>query len=445
VSPAAVGSLASDGRRVAIHPADVRGKWATRRKWVFAALLAIYVVLPWVSIGGHPAVFIDIPTRHFFLFGAAFNAQDLWLTALVLLIVGVSLLWTTALLGRAWCGWACPQTVFLEGVFRRVERWIQGPREKRMRGVAIWRKVVTHAIYAVLAVFLAHVFLSYFTSLPALFQMVRARPSEHLAAFSVVSGLSILMYLNFAWFREQTCVVVCPYGRLQSALIDAHSLVIGYDTRRGEPRGKVGKTGAGDCVDCKRCVAVCPTGIDIRNGLQLDCIACTACADACDEIMVKLKRPTGLIRYDSLDGLAGKPRRVIRPRVVAYTALLAGRVATAGFAFRAHAPFEAHVIRAPGLPYTRVGDDVANLVDLHVVNKAAAEATFTFTAVAPAGVSVALPPSLTLPPLSDTHASVRLALPARDFHGDFPVTIVVKSGEVTSAVDARFLGPPVTR
>src|SRR5262249_35526095 len=210
---------------------------------------------------------------------------------------GFVVLGATGVVGRVWWGWACPQTVFLDGVYRRVERWLQGPRERRMRRDAgawtwdrVWRKAATHAAWVAISFVLAHVFLAYFASLPGLFQMVQGSPAAHPEAFAVAAATTAALYLNFAFFREQLCIGVCPYGRLQAVLLDKDSLVIGYDAARGEPRGKLGAAGAGDCVDCKRCVVVCPTGIDIRNGLQLDCIACTACIDALDQIIVQIRR-----------------------------------------------------------------------------------------------------------------------------------------------------------
>ena len=294
-----------------------------------------------MTIAGHPALFIDVAARRLFFFGMTFNSQDTWLLFFLLTGIGFALVYATALVGRVWCGWACPQTVFLEGIFRRIERFIEGPREIRMRRNAgpwnadkIARKMASHVFYGAFAVVIAHVFLSYFASLPATFRMVRQNPSAHPEAFAWAVAMSLVFYINFAWFREQLCVVLCPYGRLQSAMLDEHSLLVGYDSLRGEPRGKVSAEGAGDCVDCKRCVVVCPTGIDIRNGTQMECLACTACIDACDDVMDRLGRRRGLIRVDSEEGLAGRSRKLIRPRIVLYTALLAIGAVIALAAFR---------------------------------------------------------------------------------------------------------------
>ncbi|MCA9606186.1 MAG: cytochrome c oxidase accessory protein CcoG, partial [Myxococcales bacterium] len=285
-------SLRKDGNRNFVHPADVKGRFVYARYVVFAILIGIWAALPWIPINGHPALFLDVQHRQFFLFGNTFNAQDAWLLFFIFSGVGLSIILVTAVVGRVWCGWACPQTVFLEGMFRRIERLVEGPRNVRIRRNdgpwsfdKIWRKVVKHALFVLSALFVSHVLLSFFVSMPSLLEMVQRSPAEHPTAFAWMLAVSFVLYGNFAWFREQFCMIICPYGRLQSVLTDRDSLVVGYDEGRGEPRGKAKDPNTGDCVDCKRCVHVCPTGIDIRNGLQLDCIGCTACIDACDEVM----------------------------------------------------------------------------------------------------------------------------------------------------------------
>jgi cytochrome c oxidase accessory protein FixG len=444
------GSLRGDGRRVAIHPADVSGRFTRARNAVFAVLILIYVALPWIPIAGHPAVFLDIAARRFYLFGASFNAQDLWLTAFVLLGLGLALVVMTTLLGRVWCGWACPQTVFLEGIFRRVERLINGSREQRLRRARgpwtrgrVLRAGATHAAYALLSVLVAHAFLAYFVSVPRLVSMVQQSPAAHPEAFTLVTVSSALMYGNFAWFREQLCVIVCPYGRLQSVLFDADTLVVGYDVKRGEPRGKQGKT-TGDCVDCKRCVVVCPTGIDIRQGLQLDCLACTACIDACDDVMDRLGRERGLIRYDSQRGLAGVGRRILRPRLLIYAAVVVALVIGAVVAFRERPSFEANLLRLPGPPFSVENGVVRNTLQIHLVNKQGVPVRFTLESRGgPQGTRFVVPLSdVTIAPMESTFAPVVVESPAASFHGAFPVTVrVVAEGLGEKTVQGTFLGP----
>jgi cytochrome c oxidase accessory protein FixG len=445
-------ALPTSGRRHELHPADVKGRFHAARLVVFVLLIGVWIALPIVKIGGHPAVFLDVDERRFFLFGAAFNSQDTWLLFFLLTGVGFGLVYATALAGRVWCGWACPQTVFLEGVFRRIERWTEGPREKRMRRNAgpwtvekLARKSATQVLYVVAALGVAHVFLSYFVSIPKAFEMVRESPSMHPEAFAWVAATSVAFYLNFAWFREQLCVVLCPYGRLQSALLDQHSLVVGYDLRRGEPRGKKGSEGAGDCVDCKRCVVVCPTGIDIRNGVQMECLACTQCIDACDEIMDRLGRPRGLIRYDSQDGLAGKPRRVVRPRIILYSVLLVVGAVVALLATRRRTDFEATLLRLPGEPYVLDDGQVRNAMQLHLVNKRADVETYRIEVERADGMTVVLPmQDVALQPMGSTRVPLFLTVSRGSFHGEFAVRVhVVRKADARDELTATatFLGP----
>jgi cytochrome c oxidase accessory protein FixG len=455
IDDARSGALPPDGLRHAIQPADVRGRFHRARAVVFAALVVLWAALPWVKVAGHPALFVDVDARQLYLFGATYNSQDTWLLFFLLTGVGFGLVYATALAGRVWCGWACPQTVFLDGVYRRIERWIEGSREERLRrNAGAWdaekvaRKSASHALYVLASFVIAHLFLSYFTSLPKTLQMVCHSPARHPEAFVWATAMTGAFYLNFAWFREQLCVVICPYGRLQSAMLDEHSLLVGYDARRGEPRGKKGTEGAGDCVDCKRCVVVCPTGIDIRNGAQMECVACTACIDACDEVMEKLERPRGLIRYDSMDGLAGKPRKILRARIYLYTALLVVGAVVAFLAARTRRDFEATLLRLPGEPYTVEAGQVQNALQLHIVNKRDTVERYRIE-VDPADAMSALVamPTVTIPPLGNARVPVFLSVPRERFHREFSVQLRVAhddpgSGAARAAlVTGTFLGP----
>jgi cytochrome c oxidase accessory protein FixG len=421
------------------------------RKVVFAALIIVYAALPWIPIKGHPALYLDIVHRRFFLFGATFNAQDIWMTVFLLTGAAFGLVFATSLLGRAWCGWACPQTVFLEAIYRTIERFVEGPREKRVRRrAAPWsfekvsRKVVVHSAWIIVSLLLAHVFLSYFVSLRELFEIVRQRPAEHPEAFSVVMILAGVLYFNFAWFREQFCVVLCPYGRMQSVLLDADSLVVGYDQGRGEPRGKVSDGERGACVDCGRCVAVCPTGIDIRNGLQMDCVACTQCIDACDDIMDRLGQPRGLIRYDSTNGLMGRPKKVLRPRILVYAGLGVLGLVVASFSLRGRTSFDANVLRVQGPPYVLDGESIRNTYRIHLFNKEGDATTFHIEPVASRGVQF-FPSTATavrLGSLDSTYVPFAAVMSRGDYTGEVELHVVVRDDVGTSrTVAAPFLGP----
>lgn len=444
-------SLGLDGHRNFPYPADVHGRFDRARIAVFVFLIGLWIALPWIKIGGRPAVFLDIEAREFYLFGASLNAQDTWLLFFLATGVGFGLVYVTALAGRVWCGWACPQTVFLEGVYRRIERLVEGPREQRIKlhkspwGIGkIVRKATTHALYFVASLLVAHVVLAYFVSLPRAFEMVRHRPSEHPEAFAWVAAITLLFYFDLGWFREQFCVVLCPYGRLQSVLLDDHSLVVGYDVKRGEPRGKASEAGKGDCVDCKRCVVVCPTGIDIRNGLQLDCVACTACIDACDEVMDKLGRARGLVRYDSQAGLGGRAKKIVRPRVLFYTVLLVVGAVVAGVSVRSRKPFEATLLRLPGVPYVIDGDSLRNSFDLHLVNKRGGKETYRVSVDARDDVVAIVPMStIVLDAQASAHAPIFLSVKRKQFERDFPVRVKVsRDGGETTVVTGQFLGAP---
>lgn len=436
-------SIHTDGTRKKIHPADFSGRFLRARRAVFALLILTWLLLPIVHIGGHPALFLDVEHRRFFAFGGSFTPQDFWLVFFLATGVGFGLVYATAVLGRVWCGWACPQTVFLEGLFRPIERLVNGPRDKRMRGTSFTRRAITHVLYVLAALFVAHVFLSYFVSVSALWSMITGSPSAHPEAFIWMVAVTGVFYGNFAFFREQTCVALCPYGRLQSVLLDDDSLVVGYDEKRGEPRGKKGKT-EGDCVDCGRCVVVCPTGIDIRNGLQMDCIACTQCIDACDDIMDKLERPRGLIRYDSLKGLRGEQRRFFfRPRIYFYTALAVLGAVVFFLATRTRTTFEATLLRQPGAPFTRDESGIRNGFVLHIANKGTEPRAYDISPEpngASTGTEYVMPMThVDVAPMSDQR--VPFFVTARgDLRGKPVVRVRVRHGEETKVVEAAFLG-----
>jgi cytochrome c oxidase accessory protein FixG len=372
-------TLNQDGTRRWIRPRPAHGPYWSRRRLTAWALMVVFLVVPYLRMNGRPLVLLDLPRREFSLFGTTFLPTETVLVQLLFLSLGIGIVLFTALLGRAWCGWACPQTVYMEFLFRPLEYAIEGGRDgvrrlDRASGLPL-RRALKYAVFAVLALVLAHTFLGYFVGIEQLAAWVRRSPFEHPTAFLVMAGTSALVYLDFAWFREQTCLVACPYGRLQSVLLDRRSLIVAYDARRGEPRGRVGLRAAGalgDCVDCGLCVQACPTGIDIRDGLQMECIHCTQCMDACDVVMAKLRRPRGLIRYGSRAGMEGAKGSWIRPRVLLYPAALTVTVALLAWQIGARPQTEVTLLRGPGAPFAVEADGrIVNQVRLKIANRGA--------------------------------------------------------------------------
>jgi cytochrome c oxidase accessory protein FixG len=371
-------TLNADGSRRRIRPKLYPGKLYSWRLVTGWSLIALFVSLPLVRIGGHPAILLDIPQRQFHLFGKTFLPTDGVLLMLLMLSILLGIVLITAVVGRAWCGWGCPQTVYMELLFRPIERLFEGGRSEQLKldrgGGRSGRRLLKQLVFLVLSVFVANVFLAYFVGVDALVRWVRQSPMDHPTPFLVMAGTAALVFFDFAYFREQMCTVICPYARLQSVLLDKDSVLIGYDARRGEPRthGKPrdGKAPAGDCIDCKACVVACPTGIDIREGLQLECIACGQCIDACNTIMPRLGRAPNLIRYGSQKSLEeGTPKRLWRPRVGAYGLLLGGLLSGLVVLGALRGGAEVTLLRGLGAPYVVDEGKVRNQIRVKIVNR----------------------------------------------------------------------------
>lgn len=448
-------TIRADGSRKFVHPSDVHGPFTTWRRVVALILLVVYVALPWITVNGFPAVFLDVQQRRFHFFGLTLAAQDLWIGFFLVTGLALALFYVTSIFGRIWCGWTCPYTVFLEHLYRRVERWIDGdgPARRRLEDAPwslskISRRVFKHAVFIVISAVIAHVFLSYFVSIKSLYGMMRSSPAQHVEAFVIVVSLTGALYFSFSWFREQFCIILCPYGRMQSALTDDNSVVIGYDKKRGEPRGKVtAEKSAGDCVDCRRCVQVCPTGIDIRNGLQLECIGCAACVDACDDIMIKLKRPKGLVRYDSHNGLQGGRTRIIRPGTVFYTVVLLAWAAAFTVAITWISPLRASVVRMGGASFYVDNGVIRNQFQLRVINKRNNVSTYRIELagdVPPALQMTGVDQTITLPPMGEDLKTLVLTLPQPEYQRQFKFRVIVTDVARGDSMETRvmeYLGP----
>lgn len=330
LDPERLATTDEHGNRVYIHPEDVRGVWKNRRDIVYWFLIGLYLILPWIYINGKPALMINLMKREFTFMGSTFYGVDPILFFLIIIFVLFLIAFVTSLFGRVWCGWACPQTVFIQNLFMKVERFIEGSaRERRaleeapMSFSKFFKKSSKWAVFTIISLHIAHTLVGYFVGPRELFLITLNSPIEHMGIFSATMIISAIFLLDFGWFREQFCIIACPYGRMQSVIMDENSLIVAYDVKRGEPRRNpdVERSKEGDCINCYNCVKVCPTGIDIRRGTQLECIACTQCIDACDDIMVKMKRPTGLIRYSSENELNGLKRKILTVRSVVYAVI----------------------------------------------------------------------------------------------------------------------------
>jgi cytochrome c oxidase accessory protein FixG len=447
-----VTTIRADGSRPFMYPADVHGRFATARRISAYALIAFYLALPWINVNGYPAVFLDVAQRRFHLVGLTFAFQDLWLLFFVITGVGFSLFFVTALFGRVWCGWACPQTVFLDHIYRPIERLVEGDAVRRralaatpMSVAKFARKASKHALYILVSAILTHLFLAYFVSVPEVWDMVRQRPSEHWSVFVFMAVYTSLTYFIFSWFREQVCIVICPYGRIQSALTDDHTLAIGYDATRGEPRGRAGTAGAGACIACNRCVQVCPTGIDIRQGQQMECVGCTACIDACDDVMVRLGRPKGLIRYDSLRAFGGQATKWIRPRTILYFFMLLVGASVASWGISTLRPANFGVTRMVGAPYILDEGNVRNQYLVRLVNKRNAPTDFTLRVDGvPAGVRVVgFERPVTVPALGEMVQPLILQQGRGAYGGPFHFEVRIEDVARTFHLERKvdFLGP----
>jgi cytochrome c oxidase accessory protein FixG len=388
-------TLESDGSRRWVNPSLAQGFFWNRRRAVAYLLIAFFVTLPHLRFGGKPLVLLDIIHRQFTFLGHTFYPTDSPLLALLMLTGFFSIMFVTATAGRVWCGWGCPQTVYIEFLFRPIDRIFLGTSGRgghSSKTPGVWRKAMRLLVYLVCCMFLAHTFLSYFVGTDQLAKWIWGSPFKHPVAFLVMGVATGAMLFDFLYFREQFCMIACPYGRFQSVMLDRHSWIVSYDHNRGEPRGKAKIEGIGDCVDCNRCVAVCPTGIDIRRGLQLECIHCAQCIDACDAVMQKLGRPIGLVRYSSQEALEGRNSRWLRPRTVIYPTLIAVALSLFAYVLSTKFSFDARLLRSPGAPFTAVSEDgvaaIQNNIRLRLVNRSEKAQTYSIEVKDPPGVIV---------------------------------------------------------
>jgi cytochrome c oxidase accessory protein FixG len=380
-----IGTIDKEGHRKYIYPKKPSGKFYDYRKWLSYFLLVILFANPFVKINGNQFMMFNVLERRFNIFSFPFWPQDFYIFVLFMVIGVVFIILFTVIFGRIFCGWICPQTIFLEMVFRRIEFWIEGDRGAQIRldkqewnGEKIGKKTLKWFVFLVISFLIANVFLAYLISSDELYRLIEDGPFAHSSTFISLLIFTAVFYFVFAWFREQVCIIACPYGRLQGVLLDKKSINVAYDFVRGEKeegRAKYNKqedrsaTGKGDCIDCKQCVNVCPTGIDIRNGVQLECVNCTACIDECDTIMEGVGLPKGLIRYASEDEIETKAKFRFTARMKGYTAVLIILIGVLTGLLFLRTEIEATILRLPGQLFQHKGENISNVYTFKIINK----------------------------------------------------------------------------
>lgn len=378
-----ISTVDEQGKRVWVFPKKPKGRFTNYRKLVSILLLVFLLSAPFIKIGGEPFLLLNVLERKFVILGQVFWPQDFFLAVITMITLVVFIILFTVVFGRIFCGWICPQTIFMEWVFRQVEYWIEGDymKQRKLRKQSwdfekIWKKGAKHFLFILISVLIMHTFLSYIISVEEVWALIGSSPAENPMGFVAMIVFTALFYIVFSQMREQVCTTICPYGRLQGVLLDRQSIVVAYDHERGEQRARFRKgedreaQGSGDCIDCGQCVHVCPTGIDIRNGTQLECVNCTACIDACDSIMDKINKPRGLVRYASEENIADKKPFVFTGRMKAYTAVLMILIGVLITLITLRSDFETTVLRTPGMMYQERADGtVTNLYQIKMVNK----------------------------------------------------------------------------
>ncbi|MBK9405580.1 MAG: cytochrome c oxidase accessory protein CcoG [Ignavibacteria bacterium] len=442
------------GGRKWVYPKKPHGRYTTARTLLSFILLAALFGLPFIKIDGHPFMLLNVFERKFIIFGTVFVPQDFYLFGLLMISLFVTLFLVTAVFGRIFCGWFCPQTVFLEMVFRKIEYFIEGDYLRQIalnnsewNANKIFKKVLKYAIFFILSFLIANIFLSYLIGVDQLWKIITEPVSMHVKGFLAVLIFTGIFYFIFAWFREQACILVCPYGRLQSVLLDKNSIVIAYDYIRGEPRGKVKnreEDHLGDCIDCKLCVNVCPTGIDIRNGTQLECVNCTACIDACDSIMDQVDRPRGLIRFDSMEGIKNNVKLKFTPRVIGYTTVLLVLLTTLTVLFAQRKDLDINILRTPGMLFQKQPDNkISNMYNLKVSNKTFTEMPLEFRLIDNDGEIKLIEHEINLKPLEIHEGTLLILLNKEKIKmTNTPLKIeILSGGKQIDIVNTTFLGP----
>lgn len=445
------------GKRLWIYPKKPFGWFYDRRKVVSYLLLVVLFSGPFIKIGGEPLLLMNVLERKFVIFGQVFWPQDTILFLLAMITFIVFIIVFTVAFGRLFCGWVCPQTIFMEMVFRRIEYWIEGDNTHQKRlNEQPWnrekmiKKGSKHAIFFFISFLISNIFLAYIIGSEALIDIVTSPPSEHLGGLAGISIFSFVFYGVFAHMREQVCTTICPYGRLQGVLLDRDSVVIAYDHVRGETRSKFRKNedraavGKGDCIDCNACVVVCPTGIDIRNGTQLECVNCTACIDACDHIMDRIDKPRGLIRYASENQITEGKKFTITTRAKAYSTVLVVLMAVMTTLIVMRSDVETSVLRTPGMLYQEEENGMfTNLYNYNIVNKTNRELPVSIRSESEYATIQMVGDSFTVARQGQHEGVFFVRINEENLQGNkTPVTIGIYEGDrLIEKVKTSFIGP----
>ncbi|MEJ8598914.1 cytochrome c oxidase accessory protein CcoG [Riemerella anatipestifer] len=453
-----VGTMDNTGKRKWVYPKKPKGKFTDYRNYVSIFLLAIFFILPFIKINGNPFLLINILDREFFIIGQPFYPQDFFILALGAVTSIVFIILFTVVFGRIFCGWICPQTIFMENVFRKIEYWIEGDRNKQIKldqqpwnAEKIRKRGLKWTVYIIISLVVTHFMFMYIVGYGEVFRIMKEGPIEYPTNFLVMLLFTAAFYFVFAWFREQVCTLVCPYGRLQGVLIDKQTINVYYDFKRGENRSKWRKNedraaeGKGDCIDCNQCVVVCPTGIDIRNGQQLECINCTACIDACNEVMEKVGLPKGLIRYATEDEIEQGRKFKFTSRMKAYTVVLMALMTFVAFLLYNRGSMEAKFIKPAGSTFFISGDEITNTYNYTLLNKSSKDYIVTFKVLEPANGVVKYGGSSKIILKRDKmeKGTVNISFPKKDIKlskQDIIIGVYDKDGKLLTTFETYFEG-----
>ncbi len=458
-----LGTMTEDGKRAWVYPKKPSGKLYDYRKIVSYVLLIFLIASPFVKVNGNQFLMFNILERRFNIFGFPFWPQDFHLFVISMIIGVIFIALFTVAFGRIFCGWICPQTIFMEMVFRRIEYWIDGDRGAQMRldrqpwnAEKIRKRSLKWFLFLVISFIIANVFLAYLIGSDKLLQYITEGPTEHLSTLFPLIIFTAVFYFVFAWFREQVCIIACPYGRLQGVLLDNKTIVVAYDHKRGEAengRKKFRKNedrealGFGDCIDCFQCVNVCPTGIDIRNGTQLECVNCTACIDECDHIMESINLPKGLIRYASEDEIEKKKKFKVTARMKGYIAVLVILTGMLSGMLLLRNDVQARVLRLPGQLFEhKEGNIISNVFTYKLINKTSEDIehiTFKLRKYEGKIKLVSTGSNIVVPKQGIAEGTMFIEIDKKDLEGDKnKLTIEVYSNdELIETTTVNFLGP----